>query len=78
MEDVAKESASVIDLGEESKDLKSIPPGFSRGLRLPGDEAENDILSTLNIPVRLQQDGTGVLIYAVPLDRITHIPCSES
>ncbi|KAK7686619.1 hypothetical protein QCA50_010219 [Cerrena zonata] len=58
MDDVAKESASVIDLNDESQGLKSIPPGFSRGLRLPGDEAESHILSTLKFPVRPQQNGT--------------------
>ncbi|CAL1694323.1 unnamed protein product [Somion occarium] len=55
MEDVSKESAAVLDLSEASEGLKSIPPGFSRGLRLPGDELEDSILSTLKLPSTKQQ-----------------------
>ncbi|KAL4067368.1 NUC185 domain-containing protein, partial [Scleroderma yunnanense] len=32
---------------ESAKGFRSIPPGFSRGLRLPGEEAEDDSLATL-------------------------------
>ena len=46
LDDVAKDSSALKDLDESSKGLKSIPPGFTRGLRLPGDpdEGEDDIL----------------------------------
>ena len=35
-------------LGPDKKGLRTIPPGFSRGLRLPGDELEDDILMELD------------------------------
>lgn len=31
----------------ETKGLKTIPPGFSRGLRLPGDPVEDEDLVTI-------------------------------
>lgn len=67
MDDVAKETIPVIDVNEDSQDLKSIPPGFSRGLQLPGDEREDDILSSLKLPARSQQDDNGVLLYTLLL-----------
>ena len=66
MEDVAKDAASVINLDEVSKDLKSIPPGFTRGLRLVGDEAEDSIISTLQFPIRSQLDETSVIRISPP------------
>ena len=66
MEDVAKDAASVINLDEESKDLKSIPPGFTRGPRLAGDEAEDSIISTLQFPIRSQLDETSVIRISPP------------
>ncbi|KAI0081161.1 ATP-dependent RNA helicase [Panus rudis PR-1116 ss-1] len=44
MEDAAKESASVIELDDSSKDLRTVPPGFTRGLRFPGDELDASLL----------------------------------
>lgn len=36
-----------IGSGESTKGLKTIPPGFSRGLRLPGDDPDVDDLDAL-------------------------------
>lgn len=48
MDDVLKESISAVDLTETSRGLLSVPPGFSRGLRFPGDEVEEeDLIPTL-------------------------------
>ncbi|KAJ3473872.1 hypothetical protein NLI96_g12781 [Meripilus lineatus] len=40
LDDVAKDPVPIGDLSEASESLKTIPPGFTRGLRFPGDEAE--------------------------------------
>lgn len=37
-----KESLALKDLDESSKGLRKIPPGFTRGLRLPGDTDEDE------------------------------------
>ncbi len=42
LDDIAKDASALKDLDETSKGLKSIPPGFTRGLRLPGDPDEGD------------------------------------
>ena len=49
MDDIHKDGISIHDLDETAKGLKTIAPGLSRGLRLPGDETESgeDLLSEL-------------------------------
>ncbi|KAJ3556495.1 hypothetical protein NM688_g1996 [Phlebia brevispora] len=42
MEDIQKDVIDIQDLHENAKGLKTVPPGFSRGLRLPGDNTESD------------------------------------
>jgi len=32
-----------------SKDLKTIPPGFSRGLRFPGESIEDDEITSIDV-----------------------------
>lgn len=52
MDDIQNDVAVIQDLDETSKSLKRIPPGFTRGLRLPGDEQDEaeDLLSDIRIP----------------------------
>lgn len=39
----------VVDpLAEGTKGLRTVPPGFTRGLRLPGEEIEDDSLLVLD------------------------------
>ncbi|CCM03670.1 uncharacterized protein FIBRA_05814 [Fibroporia radiculosa] len=40
LDDVRTEAGAIHNLNEQSKGLRTIAPGFSRGLRLPGDDAE--------------------------------------
>ncbi|GJE86219.1 antiviral helicase [Phanerochaete sordida] len=51
LEEVAKDAIALLDLDESTKGLKRIPPGFSRGLRLPGDtdEAEDEELADIHV-----------------------------
>ena len=64
----ANTTVAVEDLEEGSNRLKTIPPGFARGLRLPGDDAEagEDLVAEIqvsrpsvggDIPVRLLHSG---------------------
>ncbi|KAI0095241.1 antiviral helicase [Irpex rosettiformis] len=50
LDDIAKDVSALKELDESSKGLKSIPPGFARGLRLPGDpdEGEDEIPQGVN------------------------------
>lgn len=52
-------------LSKEAKRLRSIPPGFSRGLRLPGDPVEDEEL------IAIDQEETEVLDETV--DMVYHI-----
>ncbi|KAG6335915.1 hypothetical protein ID866_3169 [Astraeus odoratus] len=47
LEDVLLTSTQVGPLDDGAKGLRTIPPGFARGLRLPGDELEDENLVTL-------------------------------
>ncbi|TCD65475.1 hypothetical protein EIP91_002593 [Steccherinum ochraceum] len=47
MDDVLKESVAVVDLEETSKGLLTVPPGFSRGMKFPGDEDEDEIIPVI-------------------------------
>ncbi|KZT27539.1 antiviral helicase [Neolentinus lepideus HHB14362 ss-1] len=47
LDEALKESSDVIELDKSVKGLRTIPPGFTRGLRLPGDEPEDEILGDL-------------------------------
>ena len=42
MDDIQKDSVDIEDLQRGSKEFRTIPPGLTRGLRLPGDDAEAD------------------------------------
>ncbi|KAI0783389.1 antiviral helicase [Abortiporus biennis] len=44
MDDIIKESATIVDLDDSSQGLRSIPPGFTRGLKFPGDDADEEFL----------------------------------
>lgn len=48
LDDVLLNSDASLDVTEIKKGLRTIPPGFSRGLRLPGDELEDDALLDLD------------------------------
>ena len=52
----------------EVKGLRCIPPGFSRGLRLPGEELEDDYLATLegSLPSRATANGDLVIVFSFP------------
>jgi antiviral helicase SKI2 len=66
LDEAAKDAVFTMDLEEESKCLKKIPPGFSRGLRLPGetDEPEEDLeLSGINVAPRVHMEVYRVLLY---------------
>lgn len=52
MDEAIKDSLAVKDLEEDSKSLKKIPPGFSRGLKLPGDVEEEENLEDVTIAPR--------------------------
>ncbi|KDQ63053.1 hypothetical protein JAAARDRAFT_29053 [Jaapia argillacea MUCL 33604] len=45
---VLKESDDVLGIASGSSGLRTIPPGFTRGLRLPGDEEEDESLAELD------------------------------
>lgn len=49
LEDVAKDPVSITDLNETSEGLKTIPPGFGRGLRFPGDDTEDEMFPELRV-----------------------------
>lgn len=50
MDDVLRESIPAGELTETSRGLLTVPPGFSRGIRFPGDEDEDeDLIPTLTI-----------------------------
>ena len=53
LEEVTKDAVAIKDLDENAKGLKRIPPGFSRGLRLPGDaDEEDEELAGINVQPR--------------------------
>lgn len=62
LEEVTKDAVSLQDLDENAKGLKKIPPGFSRGLRLPGDtdEAEDEELAGINMQPRTHPQVTSL------------------
>jgi len=46
LDDVLSDPALSSDLNTERKGLRTIPPGFQRGLRFPGEEVEDaDVLA---------------------------------
>ncbi|KAF9021753.1 translation repressor [Hymenopellis radicata] len=65
LDDVLLNLDASVENGEVKKGLRTIPPGFSRGLRLPGDEIENDVLLELDDAVESRPDSA-------------HEPISES
>ncbi|KAF8915101.1 antiviral helicase [Mucidula mucida] len=56
LDDVLLNLDASLDNGEIKKGLRTIPPGFSRGLRLPGDEIENDVLLELDDVIESRPD----------------------
>ncbi|PCH34097.1 antiviral helicase [Wolfiporia cocos MD-104 SS10] len=48
LEDARAESKAIGDLSEQSKGLRKLAPGLSRGLTLPGDEDEEHVLNDLD------------------------------
>ncbi|TFY63324.1 hypothetical protein EVJ58_g3329 [Rhodofomes roseus] len=53
LDDIKADTAAIDDLHEGAKGLRKVAPGLSRGLRLPGDEADEDALEDLEFT----QDG---------------------
>ena len=53
-------------LGKEAKGLRSIPPGFSRGLHLPGDPLGDEELITIEGEETRVLDETHDMVYHVP------------
>ncbi|KIL00999.1 hypothetical protein PAXRUDRAFT_762342 [Paxillus rubicundulus Ve08.2h10] len=51
LDDVLLSSTQNGVLEESAKGLRTIPPGFSRGLRLPGEEPEDDALTALDASI---------------------------
>ncbi|EPT03462.1 hypothetical protein FOMPIDRAFT_1158982 [Fomitopsis schrenkii] len=47
LDDAKADTAAIDDLHEEAKGLRRVAPGLSRGLRLPGDEADEDAIDDL-------------------------------
>lgn len=47
LDEALKESADPVELDKSVKGLRTIPPGFTRGLRLPGDDPDDEILGDL-------------------------------
>lgn len=58
LDEAVRDSIKINDLGEDSKGLKKIPPGFSRGLRLPGEssEPEEDELASIDTTLRARHE----------------------
>ncbi|KAH9929726.1 antiviral helicase [Fomitopsis serialis] len=48
LDNIKADATAVDDLHEEAKGLRKVAPGLSRGLRLPGDEADEDALDDLD------------------------------
>ncbi len=44
LDDVRKDTFTVKELDETSNGLRKVPPGLSRGLRLPGAELEDMLI----------------------------------
>ena len=47
LDDARADTAAIDDLHEEAKGLRKVAPGLSRGLRLPGDDADEDGIDDL-------------------------------
>ncbi|KAK0199046.1 antiviral helicase [Armillaria mellea] len=56
--DVLLDPDASLDLDTSKKGLRTVPPGFSRGLRLPGEELDDDALLALDelIPTKSSTD----------------------
>ena len=69
MDDIHKEVVALQDLDENAKGLKRIPPGFTRGLRLPGDEDEvvADLLLEIQVPSKLHSADNPVRVFSIVL-----------
>lgn len=48
LDDVLLDVEGSANASGELRGLRSVPPGFKRGLRLPGDEAEDETLTVLD------------------------------
>ncbi|KAE9409256.1 ATP-dependent RNA helicase [Gymnopus androsaceus JB14] len=58
--DVLTDPAISLELNDGQKRLRKIPPGFSRGLHLPGDEPEDDDLLALDGLLHAPSPGSSV------------------
>ena len=65
-DDINAVSSDPKTLGKEAKGLRSIPPGFQRGLRLPGDPLGDEELITIEEEETRVLDETHNMVYHVP------------
>ncbi|KZT72960.1 ATP-dependent RNA helicase [Daedalea quercina L-15889] len=55
LDDIKADTTAIDDLHEEWKGLRKVAPGLSRGLRLPGDDADEDAIGDLEFAQNAQQ-----------------------
>ncbi|KAJ3905845.1 antiviral helicase [Lentinula edodes] len=61
--DVLSDPAISLELEDGQKGLRKIPPGFTRGLRLPGDDPDDDLLALDGLHgTSLQSDGQNEMV----------------
>ncbi len=63
--DVLLDPDAALDLDTSKKGLRTVPPGFSRGLRLPGEELDDDALLALDelTPTKPSADEDSTVFY---------------
>ncbi|KAJ4472467.1 antiviral helicase [Lentinula edodes] len=76
--DVLSDPAISLGLEDGQKGLRKIPPGFTRGLRLPGDDPDDDLLALDGLHgTSLQSDGQNeMLLSGDTLDEELHLTLS--
>ncbi|KAJ3895777.1 antiviral helicase [Lentinula edodes] len=61
--DVLSDPAISLEMEDGQKGLRKIPPGFTRGLRLPGDDPDDDLLALDGLHgTSLQSDGQNEMV----------------
>ncbi|KAH7881181.1 ATP-dependent RNA helicase [Lentinula edodes] len=64
--DVLSDPAISLELEDGQKGLRKIPPGFTRGLRLPGDDPDDDLLALDGLHgTSLQSDGQNEMLLSI-------------